>query len=483
MASESGVADVSRLARPPQSPILTKKHLGYLGLAVFSVVVAICHVFVGPIYAVALIVALFTCIVLPQSPFLGVLGYVVFEYARIASAYPAVRAFQLGKLIVLATLAVFLARYVINRDYKFVSDRMYIFFAVWLGLAVISTAVALDRQMANEATLDLFKWFVICFLIIHLVDTVSKLQVFVWVYLLLNLKLAQFQIRAFLSGYASASDQWHFVREGIGAGSAGFFANGNDFGLAMAVVAPVAFYVILSHRARLMQIVAGGTCSVLIVALLRSGSRGAALGLAAAAGLVWLKSRNKLYSLALVLVFVAGFWAAAPDAWKDRFVGARNYEEDATASARLTLWRAGIQMFKDYPLTGVGIENFSANFVARYGATGAGGATVAHNIYIEAASELGAGGLLVVLAVIIEVFRRNANTRKLCREANLQEAWLVNMSHALDCSLLAFSVHGFFLTVLYYPHLYMIIAMAIALNAIARRIITAKATGENLLTA
>lgn len=460
---------------------LEPQYLWYAILVLVSFAAAGVVLFVEPVLALGVVGVIVLAVTLFYSPYLGALGYVVFEYARISAVFPSLRALQLGKLIVLATLIVFLIRHSISRESRIISDRIYGLFLVWLAIAIASMAFAMNFPMAFDATIDLAKWFVICFLLINLVDTVPKLQIFIWLFLLLNFKQAQFQLRSFAAGLASASNQSHFIQEGIGSGSGGYFANGNDFGMAMVIVVPLAFYLLMSVRSRIAKIVAGTLTFAFVIALLRSGSRGAALGLLAGVVLIWARSRRKLVTLVLVCAFVAGFWAVASEPWKERFLNAQHYEEDSTASSRITLWKGGIGMFVDHPWIGVGINNFSPNWVSKYRPAGVSGvATVVHNIFIQAASELGIGGLAVVIAVLILIFRRNWQTREICRKANLSEPWLTNFSFALDCSLIGFIVHGCFLTVLYYPHLYMIAAMAIAIHAIAKKHALAGLPGSDL---
>jgi putative inorganic carbon (hco3(-)) transporter len=462
--------------------LLEPRHLWYATLVVVSSACAIGLLSAGPTLVFGLIGIFLLTILLLHSPYMGVLAYIVFEYARLSAMFSGLRSLQFGKLIVLTTLIVFLIRHAASHRTTIVTDRVYLLFVVWLGLALMSIAFALNAAMAFDATVDLAKWFVISFLIINLVDSVSKLKVLIWLLLLLNLKLAQFQIRSFVAGLSAASDQAYFIQEGIGSGSGGFFSNGNDFGLAMVIVVPLAFYLFLSVKSKLLKLAAAGMTATFILALLRSSSRGAALGLAAAAALYWARSRNKLASLAVVAGLVVGFWTMAPEPWKARFVNARNYEEDRTASARITLWNGGVRMLADHPLTGVGINNFSPNWTSKYRPAGVRGATVVHNIFLQAASELGIGGLAVVIGVLVLVFRRNWQTRSICESAPMEEKWLTNFSLALDCSLVGFIVHGCFLTVLYYPHLYIIVALSIALNTIAKRMAFCKLSGGSYLT-
>ena len=456
------------------APLLEPHHLWYAALAVISVAAGAGLLFGKPFIIFGIIGIAFLAIMLIYYPFMGALAYVVFEYARVSAMFPDLQALQFGKLIVMSTLITFLIHYAFLRNTKIVFDKVYVLFLMWLGIALMSMTFAMDTQVAFDASIDLTKMFVICFLLINLVDTIAKLQAFIWVFLLLNFKLAQFQIRSFAAGLASASDTSHFIREGIGAGSGGFFANGNDFGIAMVVVVPIAFYLLLTVKSKILKVIAALMTSGFVIALLRSGSRGAALGLAVAAALYWARSRNKLVSFIAVIAFALSFWAIASDPWKDRFISAKNYDEDPTAVSRITLWKGGIAMFADHPMTGVGLDNSHIAWSRQYNVTGVRGASACHNIFIQAASELGIGGLAVLIALLVLIFQRNRETRKICREANLTEPWLTNFSLALDCSLLGFVVHGFFLTVLYYPHLFILTAMTIALHAIAKKQVSLK---------
>ena len=83
-------------------------------------------------------------------------------------------------------------------------------------------------------------------------------------------------------------------------------------------------------------------------------------------------------------------------------------------------------------------------------------------------------GLLALLVAIFLVFQRNLETRRVCLEHNLKDGWIGNFAHALDLSLIGYIVSGFFLTVLYYPHLYIIMTLAISLNQIARKQVAAQ---------
>jgi probable O-glycosylation ligase (exosortase A-associated) len=449
-------------------PIIKPAHIWWAVLVLVSIGSGVAILLVNPMIVFGLLGVIAMAVFLVYYPFLGVLAYFVFEYARLSAMFPALQSLQIGKLIVLPTLAIWLVRYAVFRQSKVIYDRAYLFFFIWGGLAFASIAVALDTGGALDQSVDLVKWFIICFLIVNLVDNLKRFQWVMWIYLLLNFKLSQHQIRSFAAGYASATDREFYVSQGAGGGG-GFFGNSTDFGLAMAIVAPLAFYLIQSVKSKMLKIAAGTFMMFFVVSILRSGSRGAALALFACGVLYWKYSKSKMISSIAIVMFIVGFWIIAPDAWKDRFTSAQNYEEDATASARIELWKGGWAMFADHPILGVGINNFSPSWVSKYRPGHiTGGASVPHNIFIQAMSELGLGGLLVVIAIIYLAFRRNQETRRICKEARLEEPWILNFAYALDMSMLSFIVGGMFLTILYFPHLYVVLGLTIALNQIAK---------------
>ena len=460
---------------------LTPARLGIIFLIFLSLVSGWMITQYNPVVIIGVVGVIVYMAILFFWPYIGVLLYLVFEYARLPAMFPALQVLQIGKLIIVPTLLMLFIRVLIVKDRKLVFDNVYLILLAWLMLAVVGAPFAINSA-AWPAIFALLKWFITCFLVINLVTNLPKFQYFIWLLLLLNLKLSQHQIRSFYHGYQHVSDTYRdfFIHQGVGAGSSSFLANATDFGLAMVVVAPLALYLIPSVRSKILKFFAGGTLAAFITSILKSGSRGAAVAMFAMAGLFWFKSKNKLILIVVMVLFVMIFWSMAPDAWQERFISIGDYEEDATAMQRIDLWKAGIRIFLDHPIFGVGVDQYGRAFESGYRPADYRGATAAHSIFIQAAAELGAGGLFILLLLLFVLFKRNWETRRLYRKAGLNENWLWNFSLALDLSLLGFIVGGAFLTVLYYPHLYMILAMIISLHHITKRKANEAAGGINI---
>jgi O-antigen ligase len=208
-------------------------------------------------------------------------------------------------------------------------------------------------------------------------------------------------------------------------------------------------------------------------AVIASGSRGALLGIGIVAGVNWLRSLKRMMSVGLVLIVIVMFVYVAPEAYRNRFTSALHPEEDPTASLRLSLWKSGMRMFHDHPLLGVGPGNFGSQFDSRYDAsTQVAGTWAPHSIYVQSLSELGLLGTLPLLAVWILFFRMNARTRKmlLSLSEDARRSFEFRLSWGLDLAMVGFLTSGAFLTVLYYPHLWVLLGLSAGLHtACAKR--------------
>jgi len=203
------------------------------------------------------------------------------------------------------------------------------------------------------------------------------------------------------------------------------------------------------------------------VSMVASSSRGALIGGAAAA--IWLFAGSKYRFRAALSVSALGILAYAllPAEQLNRLQAVGS---DHTSTTRLTYWTHGIEMVRDHPLLGIGYNNWLTYYRANINVHG----QVSHNIFVQCASELGLAGLCVLLTIIIASFVVNRRTRGLA--AQLPDGvFLDQMARGLDAAFVGFIVSGSFVTVLYYPYLWVNLAMTAALYKAARARIPAPA--------
>jgi O-antigen ligase len=291
-------------------------------------------------------------------------------------------------------------------------------------------------------------------------------------FLLLNLKLAQFVVRNYLAGSAVASDQLTFVANGVGAGSTGFFGNSADLGVAMCVAWPIAIALLFARQKGLFtRLVAWAGAFACLGAILLCGSRGAVVGAAAVSLGAWIKTPKKLIAMFMVILIAAGIYLVLPEASKERFRSAEDPHQDVTAHHRLQLWKAGLRMFADYPVFGVGIHNFPwvrqrhypidiYNYVI----------SVPHSSFIEGISELGLLGFTPLVLIWISYFRLNSKTRKILVRAGPEgrRSFEYCLAVGLDLALIGYFGSGAFVAVLWYPHIFVMTGLTAALHQVAQ---------------
>lgn len=144
-------------------------------------------------------------------------------------------------------------------------------------------------------------------------------------------------------------------------------------------------------------------CSMLVV-LINTMSRSAWVGgfVGIACCSFYSKRIAKVFFITCLVVFVL-FVALAPDALQqvvfERFKGIVNPMQTQSITGRESVWNAGVKMFKERPLIGVGIGSFAA-LANQYGSVLL---ISPHNIYLFFLSEFGLIGLSMFLFLIFTI--------------------------------------------------------------------------------
>lgn len=168
----------------------------------------------------------------------------------------------------------------------------------------------------------------------------------------------------------------------------------------------------------------------------------------------------------MVLLVVLGIYYALPESNKDRLRLGLEGGRDETARLRLVLWKAGLRMFQDHPMLGVGPRNFSPTYKAEHAWERRPYAWAPHSIYVQALSETGLAGSLPLLMVWLLFLRLNSRTRKHLQTLGLgnRRSFEYRLSLGLDFAFVGYMVSGAFLTVLFYPHLWFLLGLSVGLH-------------------
>jgi O-antigen ligase len=208
----------------------------------------------------------------------------------------------------------------------------------------------------------------------------------------------------------------------------------------------------------------------------RTGSRGAFLGLVILllVYLLSLKGASVIGRIMVIAILFGGLTLTAPDGyWKqmNTITDAQDdYNWDADMGRRKLAIR-GIGYMMRFPIFGLGIENFGraegtiSERALKWTPDQPGIKwSVAHNSYLQAGAELGIGGFILfislVLGIIIHPYRLRPKIPKSWGEGDWEERFMKESLFFIPLAGLGFAIPGFFVSFAYNDPLYVIAALA-----------------------
>ena len=245
-----------------------------------------------------------------------------------------------------------------------------------------------------------------------------------------------------------------------------FLGDGNDFSMSLCILLGFSVEMSLAQTSKFKKILYWVLMGLLVLAIVASQSRGATLGMAAVFGYMWWRSPRKATGVVVIVAAAFALLLYAPDAYFNRLSTLSAPQQESSADGRLHAWRAGYKMALNNVL-GVGAGNFPNNFPKYRAADAPTRWMTAHSMYFLVLGELGFLGLLVVLKLVFGNFRSNVRLRK--RLAQQDQARFFADIRSLDlfnAGILGFAVAGAFLSVTYYPHIFVLGGLAIALRRV-----------------
>lgn len=116
-----------------------------------------------------------------------------------------------------------------------------------------------------------------------------------------------------------------------------------------------------------------------------------------------MRVRSVLVNLLIVSVFAVGVFVWLENAGTDIRTNIEARMQDSSGSERIQIWVDALEVFEDFPFTGVGLNNFR-----EYNAALFGDERLVHNAYIEVIVEEGMAGFLIFMAALLMmVFKRD----------------------------------------------------------------------------
>lgn len=204
-------------------------------------------------------------------------------------------------------------------------------------------------------------------------------------------------------------------------------------------------------------------------------SRGGFLACVALAVWFMFRSRTRLPALLTMVLVAAVITPALPDAFWDRMrtIGGATTTEgvenaDGAVKGRLHFWQVAATMVSARPVTGIGLNGFTATYNRFDFSNGEFGSNRSvHNSWAGLAAELGLPGLAIFVALVILSFRACSFARKVSTSGG--PPILAKYALGLELGLVAFVVGGTFVMFQYTEIIWHFFGLSTALYALAQQ--------------
>ena len=384
--------------------------------------------------------------------------YLILEYSRPQELLPFLRVLSLPSVTV-----ILLAFSILFSGGLGVREKQTVLFLSILGLMVIHGPIAVNNYWTLMIFLSMAMNFIVYLCLIHYVDDQVKYDRLIQIWLGIHVFLAVVGI----------------VKHGKGVG--GFLEDENDLCMTMNMIIPLSFFLAMnaSGKKKIYYVLLTG---LFLFVIILSESRGGFVGLLAAFIYCWLRTKKKVLTAIIIGVLaVFAVLVAPPTYWNEVRSITEEGTEAGTGEERVYTWGIGWHMFLDNPILGVGQGNFPYVFKKYelevtgsddpfHGRSVAG--REAHSIYITLLSELGIIGTSIFIGMIIIIFKdlkiiKLRSFHQKNKGSNPISNKYYFLALALEGALVSYLVSGGFISILYYPNLWILMGFVISLKKIA----------------
>jgi len=315
-----------------------------------------------------------------------------------------------------------------------------------LSLTMISLFTSDDASFANQIFTTCLGYIFLFFIIQKNISTIGQLEgafialIFCHIFLI----IMNFEV---ISDPSTRS----YIK------NSPFLGDGNDFALSLCIVVPFCLYLLTNEHRRLKKTVYLFVIIMLILAIIGTSSRGGTLALFSVLLYLGVKSKKRVKWLMHMFFIICLIFAYAPPLYFSRIENINNPQE-SSAQGRINAWKAAIKMAQDNPILGVGAGHFVRKYAMEYKGENFIMTKTAHSMYFLALGELGFPGLFFLIGFILSNLIKNEKIIRQITKEHTNNNYQADASLMiyLNASLIGFSVAGAFLSVLYYPHIFIL---------------------------
>ncbi|MBW8192488.1 O-antigen ligase family protein [Neiella marina] len=409
----------------------------------------------NPLVALALAVIPPATYLMLKYPFVMVLGFVLLSFFRLHELYPPLMALRLPQLFAIAAM-------VSMGWHLFVIRKMQMYWNAdlsWLLgfflLCALGVVLASNRGVAISYFNGVFSKIALMTLVIAwLLRKPNDFKQAAVAFVIAGALVALVA----LSNAAAGIEMVEGNRVTIGRSFGSTLGDPND--LALVLLFPLGFTVgFMCHAQGWRRITASCVFILLMMAILATQSRGGLLGVLTVVGVFgWRRVNNKAVLVILGLLALLVLFALAGIDQRSSG-GAAEQGVDESAMGRIYAWQAAIAMAVHAPFTGVGLDNFYANYYF-YSPHWDGKNHAVHSTWFGILAETGFVGLTVFVAIVWRMVRRIRSVVT----AKVQSAAVQMVAESVLAGLLGTIVSGTFLTQGFTWPFYIFFALIVALK-------------------
>jgi len=389
-----------------------------------------------------------------KSPFVGLVGMVASDVLRPGELYEQIAFLHIERTLAILVLISLILK-VKKIEWPPVTKTLFFFwftmfmsipFSIWPSDA-LSNVIAFGRLIIYHI------------LVVNLVRTEQRFKGFLLVYTLLIGWVAMSSLIAFSQGIVYHGTE---AVERVEATNS-FGGNPNSLGTTMVVSMPLVM-LLLTKKSGIGRLISVCVIVLSVATIIFTGSRTAFLALIFLIMIAPLLRKKGLLYVPVAILLVTMVWVATPQAYKERYLSVEARAKDDSYQLRLITWSAGWQMFKDRPITGIGMGEFgTANGVKYWPDRSHPHWYNAHSLYLQTIAELGIVGAIAFLAFLFQLFKLNGQQQRRLEPHKELPAYMRLFPYACNITIIGLLFEGYAGHDLYRSSWYMMAALSAAL--------------------
>jgi O-antigen ligase len=442
----------------------------WLALAACLIAAAAAWVLPHPAVLVAIGIAPLALVAAFRGPFLLCLAFILFSFFRLHEAFPVLNPLRIPQMLAIGTLVV-LAGHLAFRKIEIAWTRELKLFTIFFVQVTIGMFFATGRDIA----------------IGYWTDTYVKIGIMVFAIASLARRPSDFAIASRSIVLAGLAVSWvalynkaneiglvEGTRVTIGRDIGSILGDPNDLSLVLAFPLSFAGALVLTPKTGLFGRLLGLVGIVVIVlAVLATQSRGGLLAIIAVFGVFGAQQiKSKALLATIGVIGLVGLFAAAGIGGRQSGGAGEAGLVDESAEGRFHAWGAAISMAIARPLTGVGLNNYVANYYF-YSDWWEGFAKAVHSTWFAVLSESGFLGFGIFIAMIVRMIQSALKSVRDLAPAATGDAYdpaAYGMAQSMVAGIAGFIASGTFLTQGFTWPIYVLLALTVATKIYGERL-------------